>query len=179
MGKLTQERLKELLHYDPKMGVFRRAKTTSWKSKKGTIAGHIGNDGYRRITVGCRIYKASRLAWLYMEGYWPENEIDHADRVRHNDTWENLRHVSRQCNSRNCDISKNNKSGITGISWGKTNKKWKAQITISGKNINLGRFRSKLSAVRARWNAEVKHNFLGCQTTSSAYLYLQEKGRVI
>lgn len=169
--KLIQERLKELLHYDSEIGIFTWAKSGA---KKGNIAGNINRRGYRRIWIDDKQYKASRLAWLYMEGYWPEHEVDHRNRIKHDDRWENLRHVSRQCNIRNRYIQNNNKSGITGVCWKKRDKKWMAHITISGKNIYLGYFNSRFDAAKARWNAEVKYGFPDCNIISSAYSYLMQ-----
>ena len=108
MKTLTQARLKELLHYDPSTGIFTRLKTVSNNGKKGAIAGGVCKiNGYRRIVVDYKTCIASLLAWLYMEGYWPEHEIDHINRIKHDDRWENLRHVTHQCNVRNSSISKN------------------------------------------------------------------------
>lgn len=175
--ELTQARLKEILSYDPETGVFTWLKTICNRAKKGDIAGTYGN-GYRYIKIDYKQCKASRLAWLYMKGYMPEHEVDHKDRVPSNDKWENLRHVSHQCNMRNRSISKNNTSGVIGISWIRERKKWFANIMISGKTIGLGRFKLKINAARARWQAEAKYGFPDCNTTSSAYLYLQEYGGV-
>lgn len=172
--KITQERLKELLHYNPETGIFTRLKALSSNAKKGDIAGGINSTtGYGQIRIDYKSYQASRLAWLYMEGYFPENQIDHINRIKHDDRWKNLRHVTNQCNSRNCNISKNNSSGITGIVWNKREHKWQARIMISGNQISLGYFKSKYDAARARWEAEVKHGFPSCNTTSTAFLYLQ------
>ena len=172
--KLTQERLKELLHYDPETGVFTRLKTINYNAKQGFMAGW-NNRGYKQISIDGKKYKTSRLAWLYMEGYFPENDIDHIDRIKDNDRWENLRHVSQQCNTRNCSIKNTNKSGITGVSIFNRDRRWVASITINGKQIHLGLFVNKTDAARARWQAEVKYGFPNCNTTSSAYLYLKER----
>lgn len=178
MKKLTQERLKELLHYDPKTGAFvwrHRILSQGRISRlSGKVAGSVNKaTGYRQIGIDGKRYYASRLAWLYMEGYSPEREVDHRDRIRHNDKWKNLRHVSHQCNLRNCKLSKNNKTGITGVIPTPSGKKFEAYITVGEKLIRLGRFATKLDAARARWNAEVKHGFPNCNTTSTAYLYLK------
>ena len=176
--KLTQARLKELLHYNPEMGVFTWLKTVSNSVKAGFVAGGIDSDGgYRRIRIDGKRYRSSRLAWLYMEGYFPEHEMDHRNRIKHDDGWENLRHVSHQCNTRNKNIYKTNRSGIAGVCWHKRDKKWHVSIRIFGKLINLGTFNSKLNAAKARWGAEVKHGFPNCNTISTAYLYLKERGQ--
>lgn len=173
LRKLTQERLKELLHYDSEIGIFTWLKSGGG-SKKGDIAGGINKPGYRTISVDHKRYNASRLAWLWMEGYLPENDVDHRNRIQHDNRWSNLRHVSHLCNMHNQKIYKNNTSGITGVDWSKEKQMWRTRIMISGKSFNLGYFSSRLSAARARWEAEVKHGFPNCNTTSSAYLYIRE-----
>ncbi|MCK5611166.1 HNH endonuclease [Candidatus Pacearchaeota archaeon] len=178
MKKLTQKRLKELLHYDPKTGVFIWKKSTSNRVKIDSVAGSVSNDGYRLIKVDGKRYVASRLAWLIMEGYLPEHDMDHKNRIRNDDRWCNLRHASRQCNLRNAGISKNNKSGIVGVSWSKKYGVWVAQICINRKRVFLGQYVSKVDAIRKRWEAEKKYNFPNCNTSSTAYQYLLGKGLV-
>ena len=119
MKKLTQSRLKEILHYDPITGIFTWIVANSKSIKIGNVAGCIKPDGYRCIRVDNKDYKASRLAWLYMKGYFPEHEVDHEDRVRHNDRWKNLRHLTHSCNLKNRGVNSNNTSGITGVNWDK------------------------------------------------------------
>lgn len=168
--KLTQSRLKELLHYDPEIGNF------TWR-EGNQVAGYINKHiGYRLIGIDGKYYNASRLAWLYMEGYFPENDVDHKNRIRHDNRWENLLHASHQCNMRNCKKRITNKSGITGVSWLKRDQKWRAGITIFYKSLNLGHFTSKFDAAHARWEAEVKYDFPSCNTTSTAYQYLKNHG---
>ena len=174
MSILTQKQLKEELCYDPETGIFTWAKDVGWKRYRGCVAGRISQDGYRKISVHKKSYNASRLVWLYMEGYFPENDMDHKNRIRSDDRFCNLRHVSRSCNIRNSTVKWNNKSGITGVSWTKKTRRWRVQISLPNKRLHLGYFSSKKDAVRARWEAEVEHGFPNCNTISSAYLYLQE-----
>lgn len=176
--KLTQAKLKELLDYNPKAGIF------TWKVQKnsrvsiGRVAGYVESDGYRRIRIDNNLFVASNLAWLYMEGYWPECVIDHKDRDRDNNKWDNLRHVSRLCNTRNQSVRKKSTSGVTGVHWCKTTKKWNAQIKISGKSYNLGYYKNLTDAVRARWHKEIENNYPNCNTISSAYQHLKKVGIV-
>ena len=173
---LTQKRLKELLHYEPDTGVFTRL-AYQGRGKCGKVAGTTSKErGYRHIYVENKVYRAARLAWLYQEGYWPEHQIDHVNRIKHDDRWANLRHVSGSCNARNCNVSKRNKSGVTGVVWLKKSKNWGAEIMVFGKAITLGNFAKKLDAAKARWKAEVKYDFPNCNTTSTAYLYIKRKG---
>jgi len=176
---LTQTRLKELLSYDPGTGIFVWRVYRNQIAKVGSRAGHINCHGYRHIIVDRKQYKASRLAWLYMEGYFPEYEVDHKDRVRDNNKWSNLLHKTPQCNSRNRSVRSDNKTGVPGVSWHKRLKKWQASITIAPKiRVHLGSHLDKLAAVNARWEGEKKYDFPNCQTDSPAYLFLKERGLI-
>lgn len=54
-------------------------------------------------------------------------------------------------------ISSNNTSGITGVSWDRRRRKWTANIGFKGKNIFLGAYEHKESAIKARKEAEEKY----------------------
>jgi len=169
--KLTQEDLKKLLNYNPCTGIFK------WKVDRspmhaGHIAGTINNDGYIQIKILGKTYLAHRLVFLYMDGYWPENDIDHKYGIKDDNRWKELREVSKTCNAINRKISCINTSGVTGVIL--EYDKWKAQITINKKQLRLGTFKNFDLAVKTRWNAEVKYDFPNCNTTSTAYNYLKE-----
>jgi hypothetical protein len=172
-GPLTQRRLKKLLDYNPDTGTFRWKKSRGG-NKSGSIAGCKDHYGYIQICVDSKLYISSRLAYLWMKGYFPEHQVDHEDRVRDNNKWENLRHITHQCNAKNRSINKNNKSGITGVRWYKLSGKWISKITVNGKGKHLGYFKSLKDAAQARWEAEVEYGFPNCNSTSSAYQFLLE-----
>jgi hypothetical protein len=46
-----------------------------------------------------------------------------------------------------------------GVSWHKKSEKWRADIKVNGRNIHLGTFEDKQSALDARAAAEAKHGF--------------------
>jgi hypothetical protein len=169
--KLTQERLKELLDYNPDTGVFTRKVRQSGNAKEGAIAGS-NTTGYIRIGVDGPEYAAHRLAFLWMEGYFPENEVDHIDRNPSNNRWNNLREVSHQCNVRNVGIRKDNTSGIPGVGWDSKGACWRAYIKLSKKLKHLGGSKDFSEAVRIRWKAEVDNDFPTCNSTSPAYQHL-------
>jgi hypothetical protein len=180
MKKLTQKRLKELLHYDPETGLFYWKKKRSWRTSIGDIAGYKDPRGYMRIRVDHKLYAAHRLAFLYIEGHFPKKEVDHIDRNPSNNKWENLRDVSHSCNIQNRKTQSNNSIGIMGVGYfqGLIYGDWGAHIKTSGKRIFLGYFATKSEAVKARWDAEVKYNYPNCNTTSTAYEYLKERGLI-
>lgn len=138
---ITQVQLKELLHYDPETGIFTRLRGKG----KGTIAGTL-HHGYIEIRAGGPIYGAHRLAWLYVHGELPENEIDHRDGNRSNNRISNLREATRQDNNINRKRPKHNASGIKGVFLEKRYGTWTAQITHNGNQMNLGSFKTKEEA---------------------------------
>ena len=81
---LTQDRLKEVIRYDPESGILSWKKKTANCTKVGAEAGCLNPNGYREIKIDGTSYKSHRLAWLYVHGYFPEKFIDHIDRNRSN-----------------------------------------------------------------------------------------------
>ena len=146
---LTQERLKEVLHYDPETGIFTWVKPSSNRLKPGDLAGSIEPDGYRKIMVDNKNYKANRLAWLYMTGVFPEHEIDHRNTCRSDDSFFNLRHATHSQNAQNASIRTDNTSGIKGVFWHKYSASWVARLQSNGKQKCVGYFISKEEAGNA------------------------------
>ncbi|SRR6266576_1387084 len=155
MSNITRKRLKKVLHYDPKTGVWTWLVKLNNRYPSGTRAGYI-NKGYRVIGIDGIKYKSSRLAWLYMKGVWPKFEVDHEDTDKSNDRWKNLRDATSSQNRWNTKKQKNNKSGYKGVH-GKS-KHWHAQIQVKGNHINLG-CRSTPEAAHALYIAASKKYF--------------------
>lgn len=120
---ITQQRLKELFKYLPETGEFIRLIDIA-NQKAGSVAGYE-RDGYLVIGIDSTKEYAHRLAFLYMEGYMPE-EVDHKDRDGLNNRWDNLRKSTSKQNKQNRKIP--NKSGYSGISWSKQRQKWYVRI---------------------------------------------------
>jgi len=157
---MTQSRLRELLDYDPTTGIFVRKVKSNKNTIIGSIAGGINiSNGYAYIRVDKKRYRAHRLAWLYMFGVFPKNEIDHINHIKLDNRISNLREATSLDNSRNSSRRKSNTSGTTGVSWYSKTNKWVARIKINGKNIYLGYFKEKKDAIRARKIAENKYGF--------------------
>lgn len=139
---VTQQRLKELLTYDPVSGDF------IWNAsrgcaKAGSVAGCVDHEGYLLIRVDDRLYKAHRLAWLYMTGAWPLKEIDHRSRIPNDNRWQNLRQSTPSQNHQN-------RSRVpTGVTYDKTRRRWRARITANKKHQWIGQFLSREDAEAA------------------------------
>jgi hypothetical protein len=156
---ITHERLKELVNYDPETGSFTWAFGRPGASKDGRCGSPNKGNGYIEITLDRKSYTAHRLAYHYMTGDAPENEIDHINHVTHDNRWVNLRPVTRKENGRNRSLNKNNKSGCCGVSWMKSAGKWYAGIEVNGIAINLGLYDDLEDAISARHKANNKYGF--------------------
>ena len=152
--ELTAEYLRELLHYDQETGIFTRKVSTSNRVKVGDVAGCPDGHGYLLISVHSRLYKAHRLAWLYVRGVWPNDQIDHINRIRTDNRIANLREVSQKQNLQNRSKSSTNTSGHSGVCWHKQSSKWLAHIKHNYKQIHLGYFSILEEAISARKAAE-------------------------
>ncbi len=136
---ITYERLREVLDYSPRTGVFRWKKKTCKKVVVGQAAG-CNSKGYCVIRVDDILYAAHRLAWLYVTRKWPKNQIDHANCNPMDNRYCNLREATSTQNHYNSRLFKNNTSGFKGVSWHKGNGNWRASIFVNGRNIHLGSF---------------------------------------
>lgn len=138
---LTEARLKELLYYDAATGVFlwRRA-DPSFKRLPWSVAGRKNEKGYLIIDVDIKPYRAHRLAWLYMYGAWPTDQLDHRNGTRDDNRISNLRDATNKENHENFALSRGNTSGYRGVSWDKNRQKFMAKVMHHGKTINVGRF---------------------------------------
>lgn len=168
---ITQEYLKECLSYCPDTGVFtwlnrprhhfattRLQRIFSAKTS-GNAAGCIGSKGYVQIKICWTTYEAQRLAWLFVHGEFPTQQIDHINGVRWFNAIRNLRSVSHMQNGMNQKQHSNNTSGITGVCWYKASRKWIARIRINGACVHLGYFDDIDDAALARRNAEIGYGF--------------------
>ena len=158
---LTAEYIRGRLHYDPDTGIFtwrERPGRNQWNSAhSGKRAGSAHNCGYWFIGIDLQYYLAGRIAWLYMTGAWPKNEIDHRNLNRADDRWENLREATHAQNSTNRRVRADNTSGHAGISWCARTKKWAAHVQVNGRPRHVGYFACLDEAVAARRAGEALH----------------------
>ena len=139
---LTAERLREVLHYDPRTGVFTRVRTERAKKKVGRLQVSRSGNSYLAIGVDYGRYMAHRLAFLYMTDEWPSEDVDHKNGNGLDNRWANLRPATRSQNNVNRRLGKNNKSGHTGVRWHQKLQRWQAIFSFT--------FKTKREAVEAR-----------------------------
>lgn len=101
-----------------------------------------------------RLYLAHRLAWFYVHGVWPSQQIDHINRCRTDNRLVNLREATSSENCQNRPLQRNSTSGHTGVTWNATLLKWHARISLGGKRRHIGWYHTKEEAIKARKAAE-------------------------
>lgn len=169
--KLTQERVCVLFNYmDGEL--FWKVRRSGLRN--GAVAGSPNSSGYLIIMVDGKRYLAHRLIWLYYHGYMPELDVDHINRNRLDNRVENLREVSRSCNTRNSGNYMTNKSGVKGVHWAADRGKWMAHIKVFGNDHHLGQYDDFLEAVCHRLAAEQALNWAGCDSSSPSFQYVKK-----
>ena len=112
----------------------------------GAEAGHVRRStGYVVLNIGGVQYKAHRLAWYLMHGYWPD-QVDHINGDRADNRIVNL----RACNS--AENHQNRK--VKGYTLHKASGKYQAMITVKGKAKYLGLFDTPELALAAYCEAK-------------------------
>lgn len=124
----------------------------------GNVAG-FNDNGYVRISIYGNQIMAHRLAWFYVHGKWPTEELDHISMDRSDNRMVNLREATKAENMRNRGAQANNKVGLKGVCEHKQQPgKFTAQITINRKKKHLGIFSTPEEAHQAYIQAVSQHH---------------------
>lgn len=155
---LTQDDVKTVLSYDSETGIFRWL-IPNRKIKVGDVAGHKQSKGYLAIWLHGQKYLLHRIAFIYMTGGFPKNQVDHINRNKLDNSWANLRDVSGSANLMNTpETWAHSSSGQKGVTWYPRYQAWQAQIKVKGIMKYIGRFTSYPEAVAARKRAEIRYH---------------------
>lgn len=163
--KLTKDRLSEVLDFNPSTGFF------IWKKSRGraiagSVAGCVGENGYRWIGIDGQIYHSHRLVWLLTYGEWPTIDIDHRDRNGDNNRPSNLRLATNAENQWNTTAQKNNTSGHKGVF--RHQNRWLVLIQKNGVRHYVGYFKDYAQACAAQESAASDLHLKFCPLTSHA-----------
>jgi hypothetical protein len=153
----TIERIKELLDYEPETGTFRWKVRRGPSALAGQVAGSVNTAGYIVIRIDLRDYYAHRLVWLIETGEWPPY-IDHRSTDKADNRKRNLREATKVQNGQNRGAPRQNTSGHKGVSWARRERRWRADIQVDGRQVNLGYFRTKEGAVEAYRAGALKYH---------------------
>lgn len=149
--------IRDYLAYDPETGIFKWKRYQPGqfgKARVGAIAGNL-THGYREITFLGTTYRAQDLAWFFVHGEFPKQRLDHRNLRKDDNRIANLRPASKSQNGANRRAPITNTSGFKGVTWQAN--RWVAQISVRGKRVYLGRFKTKEEAAQAYDAAATKH----------------------
>jgi len=159
-NNLSARYVRSILDYNPETGIFtwrhRPDAGRVWNLRfAGKVAGNVNRkSGYHRISINGSRYYSHRLVWLLMTGKWPVAEIDHRDKIRSNNKFNNLRqatHSQNHCNK----TSPQNRSGYKGVYFDKKVGRFGASIKIRRRSKFLGYFSNPRDGYRV-YCAEAK-----------------------
>lgn len=136
--KLTADRIREMLDYDPITGWLTWRIHSSGVPKPGKRAGGNGGFGYRTIGINYKKYLEHTIIWLWMKGELPVHEIDHINRDPSDNRWTNLREATRSQQGHNKGPSTRNQSGYPGVIL--HGAKYRSRLTLDGKHHEFGWF---------------------------------------
>ena len=128
------------------------------RSGKWTVRKISNHVEYLKIRIGNKVYLHHRVIYKFYNPEWniedgsTDNSIDHKNGKTTDNHIANLRNVTHQQNHWNY-------TKAIGICWVESLKKWKAQICVNRKKINLGYFDLKEDARNAYLEAKkIYHN---------------------
>lgn len=116
-------------------------------SKTGRmVRGSKKNNGYLNVVIRYRNFMMHRLVWIWHYGECPST-IDHINNIRDDNRIENLQESTTEFNVRKCLKRIANTSGFIGVSYSSLYGKFEAKISIKGKTIHAGKFKSIRTAI--------------------------------
>jgi hypothetical protein len=104
--------------------------------------GTINSNGYVIVTINGKKHQAHRIIWE-MHGREPAPMIDHVNGNTADNRIENLRAADNSKNQMNSKLRADNSSGVKGVSWCSTYKRWVGQVWENGYCHKIGRFENK------------------------------------
>lgn len=161
--QLTLDDVTKRINYNKQTGEFVWM-INSGKGKVGMPAGNIWKEpkskkSYLQIRILGKTYYAHRLAWFMVYNEWPKDQIDHVNGNGLDNSFKNLRSVSRSENMKNQRKPASNKSGFCGVCWDKRLMKWHVKIGHMGDSKHIGVFINKQDAIDARVKANMLYGF--------------------
>jgi len=121
--------------------VFEKLKDSKWG---------IDKAGYLTATIGGKRKHLHRYIMSKKTGLI----IDHINKNKLDNRVKNLRHANKRGNSFNTNLMVTNSSGKTGVYFSKGRGEYIANISLLGKTLYLGSYKTKAEAVAARIGAE-------------------------
>lgn len=146
----------EIFRYEPDGTLWYRAQITGRGNRRhmNKPAGNLTRKGYILCSVKNATFCAHRIIWEMHHGpVEPGMVLDHINNKPYDNRIENLQQLTNSDNLKKRKINKNNTIGYKGVTFDKVAQKFKAQIGLNRKTINLGLFKTPEEAHAAYKNA--------------------------
>lgn len=116
----------------------------------GRVAGTIDGKGYRWVKHDGIWISHHSIVFAVNSGRWPEKDLDHINRDRRDNRFENLREATGIENKVNSKVSIRNKTGASGVWLNKKTGRYRAKATLNYKEYYLGEFNTLGEAFEVR-----------------------------
>jgi hypothetical protein len=146
--------------YSAETGLLRWRLKANRNALIGGVAGAPNARGYLTVRFsGSDTQLVHRVVWAHAHGEWPDRDVDHINGDRSDNRLANLRLATRSENNQNMRNAKSyNSTGFLGVS--RSNARFIASISVSGKTTHLGAFATAEEAHSAYLRAKrVLHPF--------------------
>lgn len=157
---LTPELARRWIAYNPTSGNLTWLRSPRYRIPEGSRVCGLNLRGYVQVCLLGGKYTGHRLAWFLHFGEWPKLGLDHINGLRSDNRLANLRDVGQAVNNQNRrSAQRSNSTGFLGVSRFKN--RFKAVITVDGKILNLGNYRTPQEAHTAYVTAK-RDLHVGC-----------------
>lgn len=148
--------LRRILRYEPETGYL------FWRERRNGVnihkpAGNVNQKGRAVIKIDGKTYQQSIVIWFYMTEYWPSLEIEHQNKQKTDNRWNNLREATRSENMANSPVQARSRTGLKGVTIHSQSGKFVANIRVNYKLIYLGIYETKEEAGAAYERAALKY----------------------
>lgn len=155
---LTAEEMRNIFSVDVDTGFLYWRINAGQRGRVGARAGAtklFGKIRYFTVSIFGKTYYTHKVVWSIHHGRIPSDQVDHINGDREDNRIENLREVTVDENVKNAKRRVDNASGLTGVYWHKTKKRWISHIGENSGIKQLGGFRDLFEACCRRKSAEI------------------------
>ena len=134
----------------PKNHFKRPAAAAKWNKRFAGTEALASGRRYKYGNLNNAYCTAHRVIWKMVTKKEPPKFLDHKDRNKKNNRFDNLRPATFSQNAVNRDRTRANSSGHTGVSWSAVNRNWVVQAGGRAEGRYRGAFSNKRAAIAFR-----------------------------